>query len=439
MANKGEKGKDNTPMTIDGVMNFINSKYKTKVIEIASKAKSLKGVRLKTGIFNLDVKLGGGWLKGRIYEIMGEESTGKTYVCTHTIASAQRTCRLCNTPFTSIEQIVTNIKSGEIVLDNLVTDMDTPIFPYELTNTEIEEELTEEDFATEYRFEGCECGSNEPHVCVFIDAEGTYHPQWTAEQGVINDLLNLVQTEFAEQAIDVIEALTRTGKVDLLIVDSVPALTPSKEIEDSAEDASVGTHARLMNRFMRVIQSALNSLGLDSDNKPIIILVNQLRQKIGVMFGSNETTPGGRGIKFAASARVRMGATKRIKIDSSTGKIAEKGANIIPVAVILSYTVPKNKTFTPFQEGNFELHVETLEQFGYHKGKVNNDEQVIKFAGETEVVHKGGGGYYSVVIEDGSTLKAQGESAFVTLLKEKGIYSRIEKETMAKATRRVGH
>jgi len=432
------KKEDKAPTTVEGVMNAINAKYKTTVVEIASKAKSLKGIRLKTGIFELDVKIGGGWVKGRVHVLKGEFSTGKTYVCTKTISSAQRHCRVCNTPFTSIDQKVYNVGTGELVQSQTITDMEEPLYGYRLTEEDIDNELEDKDFKAEYTYYGCECGENKPHVCAFIDAEGTYHPTWAEDQGVINDALHIVQTEFAEQAIDVIEALARSGMVDLFVVDSVPALTPSKEIEDSAEDQHVGTHARLMNRFMRVLQSAINSLGMGVEQKPVFLLVNQLRQKVGVMFGNPETSPGGKGIDFAASIIVRMGAAQRIKINPVTGKIVDKDG--VPVGAALCFTVPKNKTFPPFQDGTFEIDTDNFPDFGYRKGKVNNDEKIISFAGDVDVVQKGGGGYYSYIDpETGEVIKAQGAPTFTALLKEKGLFDAIAKETLKKATNKVSH
>lgn len=421
----------NQPMDIHAIINKINSKYKTEVISIASKAKSLKGIRISTGIFSLDIALGGGWMKGRIGVIKGEFSTGKTFVVTKSIASYQRHCRHCNQPFNHITQRVVNVDTGEVVKEGEYGFHDR-IYSYKPTDEELEAGY---EFEAEYHYEGCGCDNPAPHQCVFIDAEGAFHPGWAEDQGVIIDELKLVQTEFAEQAIDITEALARTGQIDFLAVDSVPALTPSKEIEDSAEDSIVGAHARLMNRFMRVLQSAINSLGMDTENKPTILLINQLRQKVGIMFGNPETSPGGKGIDYAASYIVRMGATQRIKIDPETGKVSEKGK--IPVGVVCNFTIPKNKTYPPFQEGTFKIDTENMPEFGYQKGRVNNEEQIIKYAGDYGIVHVGGGGSYSYTSESGQEIKGKGIPDFTKKIIEAGLFDEIAQRTKAIAAGRA--
>lgn len=421
------------PQDIAAVMNAINKKFGNNVMSTASEAKSLKGIRISTGIVSLDLALGGGWMKGRIGVIKGEYSTGKTYVVTKTIASYQRHCRHCHQPFNVITQRVINVTTGEILIDE-VFEFEDPIRAYRPTDAELEAEYT---FSAEYGYAGCGCEEPMPHQCVFIDAEGTLHPEWVEGQGVLIDELKVVQTEFAEQAIDVVEALTRTGFVDLLAVDSVPALTPSAEVEKSSEDNLMGTQARLMNRFMRVLQSGINSLGMDIENKPTILLINQLRQKIGVMFGNPETSPGGKGIDFTASFIVRMGATQRIKINKETGKVVEKDG--IPVGVHASFTIPKNKTYPPFQEGKFDIDTADFPQFGYEKGKVNNDEQIIAAAGQYEVIGLKSGGHYSYTTGEGVELKGQGAPKFTAILKEHGAFKEIAKRTMKIASGRALH
>lgn len=411
--------------TIEDVKNFINAKYKTHVMEVASKAKSANGVRVSTGIFALDMALGGGFHKGRIHVIKGEYSTGKTFVTTKTVATAQRHCRHCNTPLHTITQTVTT-EDGELVKQQDYGFLDV-IPQYVPTEEEFDAGLDADNFLTSYAFDGCECGANEPHNCVFVDAEGTFHPGWSEAQGVINDLLNLVEPEFAEQAIDIVEALARTGMIDVLIVDSVPALTPSAEIEKSAEDSLIGIHARLMNRFMRVLQSAINSLGMDTEMKPCIILINQIRLKVGVMFGNPETSPGGKGIDFTASTIVKMLAVNRLLYNRATGKFVEKRTSndIINVGVQANFNIPKNKTFKPFEEGNFRIDTDTLPGHGFQKGQVNNEEKVVEYAAKLGIVVLAGS-WYSYVSDDGREVKGQGAPAFTNVLVKADLFEEVE-------------
>lgn len=411
--------------TIEDVKNLINAKYKTHVMEVASKAKSAKGVRISTGIFSLDMALGGGFHKGRIHVIKGEFSTGKTFVSTKTTASAQRHCRHCNTPFHTITQTVVNL-DGELVIRTDYGFHDV-VPQYVPTEEQFDAGLDADSFATSYAFDGCLCGANEPHNVVFVDAEGTYHPEWAESQGVINDLLNLVEPEFAEQAIDIIEALARTGLIDLLIVDSVPALTPSAEIEKSAEDNIMGTHARLMNRFMRVLQSAINSLGMDTEMKPCILLINQIRMKIGVMFGNPETSPGGKGIDFTASTIIKMLSVNRLLYNRDTGRFVEKKTSndIINVGVQANFNIPKNKTYKPFEEGNFRIETTTLKGHGFQKGRVNNEEKIVEYAAQMDIVTLSGS-WYSYTADDGQLIKAQGAPAFTNALIAADLFPEVE-------------
>jgi recombination protein RecA len=429
---KGKDTKETKVSSVEDIMATINKKYGVTVMAKASKAKSLSGARGSSGIFDLDVALGGGWTKGRIHVLKGEFSSGKTLVSTKTIASYQRHCRHCNTPFTAIHQTVYD-PNGEIAYQASYS-FDDVVPTYQVTDEQHEAGLDSTEFNAQYVFEGCECGTNEPNNCTFIDAEGTFHPEWTEAQGVIVDLLNIVVPDFAEQAIDIVEALSRTGMIDLLVVDSVPALTPSAEVEKSAEDNLVGTHARLMNRFMRVLQSALNSLGMDVEQKPTIILINQLRQKVGVMFGNPETSPGGKGIDFTASTIVRMRMSQRVKINKTTGKVVDKDG--FAVASSLGFQVTKNKTFKPFEEGEFRVDTDNFPEFGYIKGKVNNEEQIIKKAGEYDVVNKGGGGYYSYITTDGEEIKAQGAPAFTQALLDVNAFKEVAERTKKAVLRR---
>jgi len=223
---------------------------------------------IPTGSIALDVALGiGGLPRGRVVEIYGPESSGKTTVALHAVANAQR-------------------NGG---------------------------------------------------VAAFIDAEHALDPEYARKLGVNTDALLVSQPDTGEQALEIADMLIRSGALDVVVIDSVAALVPRAEIEGEMGDSHVGLQARLMSQALRKITGALNTTGTTA------IFINQLREKIGVMFGSPETTTGGRALKFYASVRLDVRRIETLKDGSD------------PVGSRTRVKVVKNKMAAPFKQAEFDM------------------------------------------------------------------------------------
>ena len=288
---------DGRRAVLDKAVGDIIKRYGDGSIMRLGEATAMTTEVIPTGSLSLDIALGvGGVPRGRITEIYGPESSGKTTICQHIVAEAQ--------------------KLGG--------------------------------------------------VAAFIDMEHALDPVYAARVGVDIDNLLVSQPDTGEQALEITETLVRSGAVDVVVIDSVAALVPRSEIEGDMGDPTMGVHARLMSQALRKLSGAINQ------TKTSVIFTNQLRQKIGVMFGNPETTTGGQALKFYASVRIDVRRIQSIKV----------GAEVIGNRT--KAKIVKNKVAAPFRIAEFDIM--------YNEG-ISKVGDLLDLAAQFEIVDKRGSFY----------------------------------------------
>jgi len=340
---------------IDKILADVNKMFGKGTMLRAAEADSLVVDRIPTGIFDLDMKIGGGIPRGRITMFKGEYSTGKSSVAQKVVVNAQNTCRFCGEMFEWVDLL------GEV------------------------------------HEKKCSCGKREPMRVGWFDVEHCYDPVWASKWGVRVEDLILSQPESAEMAVDIFERCLDSQEFDLLVLDSVAALTPILEIESSAMDANVGVMARLMNRALRSWTSRMNAQGLLSKIKTTIILINQMRVGIGPYSGV--TSPGGKGLDFFESLEIRF---KKKKVLLSKDK---------PIGNLVEFTIKKNKTAPPSSGGMFNMYLVPVPG-KYSIGDTDLDTQVLRAAIAWGAIRRGGAWYYFP-----DDTKAQGEEKASEILR----------------------
>lgn len=289
------KAGDEHSALLDNALGQIEKMFGKGSIMKLNSADSLAGIAgISTGALSLDLAMGGrGFPRGRIIELYGPESSGKTTLALHAIASAQR----------------------------------------------------------------------EGGIAAFVDAEHALDPSWARRLGVNLDELLVSQPSYGEEGLQIVEMLVKSNSVDIIVVDSVAALVPKAELDGEIGDSHVGLQARMMSQAMRKLT------GIISRARTTVIFINQIREKIGVMFGSPETTPGGRALKFYSSCRVDVRRISSLKEGETQ------------IGIRMRVKIVKNKVAPPFRIAEFDM---------YNTHGISYEADLVDLAVENKIIDRSG-------------------------------------------------
>lgn len=281
----------------ENTIRELNKRFGKHTLISGNDMTALEVKRVSTGSLSLDVETGGGLPFGRLVELYGYESSGKSYIAAKTVANAQAMGK----------------------------------------------------------------------KAVWIDVEGTFDPVWASLIGIDVGKLMLTRPDKGEIACDILDAVIRSGDCGIVVLDSVAALVPNQDLETAMEDCEqIGIRAKLINRIVRKLTSALNiRVGEESiPNECLVIFINQIRQKVGVMYGNPDTTPGGLGLKFAASLRIEL-RKKWLKDPANEDHI---------IGQTVTFNTVKNKTYPPYRHGEFDFYID-----GDTKGQIDLPREVMVY------------------------------------------------------------
>lgn len=282
---------------LEETISELNKRFGKNTIISGNEIKSVELPRVSTGSLSLDVETGGGLPFGRVVELFGRESTGKTFMSLKTVAEVQKLGR----------------------------------------------------------------------KAAWVDIEGSFDPVWAELLGVDVKKLILARPETGEIAGDILDAVIRSGDCGIVVLDSTAALIPADDAEKAMEDVEqIGTRAKMVNRLIRKVHAGLNMKVEEGQcrNDCLVIFVNQIREKVGVMYGSPDTTPGGLGLRHAASIRIEFRKTW-LKDEKDKDKVLGQTVNFV---------VQKNKTYPPLRRGQFNLYTD-----GPQKGQIDTADEVLTY------------------------------------------------------------
>lgn len=296
---------------LDETISELNKRFGKNTIIAGNSIKGIELPRVSTGSLSLDVETGGGLPFGRVIELFGRESTGKSFMSMKTVAEVQKLGR----------------------------------------------------------------------KAVWVDVEGSFDPAWAELLGVDIEKLMLVRPETGEIAGDILDAVIRSGDCGIVVLDSTAALIPAADAEKAMEDVEqIGTRAKMVNRLIRKVHAGLNMRVEEGQcrNDCLVIFVNQIREKVGVMYGSPDTTPGGLGLRHAASIRIEFRKTW-LKDEEDKDKVLGQTVNFV---------VQKNKTYPPLRRGQFNFFTD-----GPQKGQIDLASEVLTYGTLAGVITQSGRTY----------------------------------------------